>query len=370
MERWREQLYLEHSAKGTTWGKHKYIAIKNGRYIYPEDLKKKSTTSANSNSIAIPEGHVSKKYAAEDYLRVGKNVASTTKKGAKRVADAWNSIDPEKKKIAKNVASAIISPDITGFAKETNDLVKSEKKRKKKKKKYAWDRKPPIESALSHSAKGTTWEDHKYIKKEDGVYYYPDNYGNGRHLSDGSGDKKTEGSGGSSKLEDWEIKMHKHVDSIVKQYPELFSTSEKVAENIMSPGAMEAFKGTLKALTGMDSDKIPEAQLNQMRKKIADYYIHNGSSVDSSTGSNPTTHKVRIKSSGKSTGPAYNQGISRRETKSTKKSSKKTSDKSSLKELIKDLDAISLKSDVSRLNQINDGSELLKKKKYAYLEKR
>ena len=42
MERWREQLYLEHSAKGSTWGKHKYIAIKNGRYIYPEDLKKKA----------------------------------------------------------------------------------------------------------------------------------------------------------------------------------------------------------------------------------------------------------------------------------------------------------------------------------------
>jgi hypothetical protein len=28
---------LKHSAKGTTWGKHKYIAIKNGRYIYPDD---------------------------------------------------------------------------------------------------------------------------------------------------------------------------------------------------------------------------------------------------------------------------------------------------------------------------------------------
>ncbi|MBP5594393.1 MAG: hypothetical protein J6Y02_03350 [Pseudobutyrivibrio sp.] len=27
---------LYHSAKGTHWGKHKYIAIKNGRYIYPD----------------------------------------------------------------------------------------------------------------------------------------------------------------------------------------------------------------------------------------------------------------------------------------------------------------------------------------------
>lgn len=31
---------LMHSAKGTTWADHKYIAIKNGRYIYPEEAKR------------------------------------------------------------------------------------------------------------------------------------------------------------------------------------------------------------------------------------------------------------------------------------------------------------------------------------------
>ena len=31
--------YISHSAKGTTWAKHKYIAIKNGRYIY-ENIKR------------------------------------------------------------------------------------------------------------------------------------------------------------------------------------------------------------------------------------------------------------------------------------------------------------------------------------------
>lgn len=36
-----------------------------------------------------------------------------------------------------------------------------------------------------HSAKGTTWKDHKYIKRIDGTYYYPDNYEGGRHLPDG-----------------------------------------------------------------------------------------------------------------------------------------------------------------------------------------
>lgn len=37
---------------------------------------------------------------------------------------------------------------------------------------------------LQHSAKGSVWERHKYIKKENGVYYYPNNYKGGRHLLD------------------------------------------------------------------------------------------------------------------------------------------------------------------------------------------
>lgn len=37
---------------------------------------------------------------------------------------------------------------------------------------------------LVHSAKGSTWEEHKYIKRIDGTYYYPDSYEGGRHLSD------------------------------------------------------------------------------------------------------------------------------------------------------------------------------------------
>lgn len=38
---------------------------------------------------------------------------------------------------------------------------------------------------LRHSAKGSTWEEHKYIKRLDGTYYYPDSYEGGRHLPDG-----------------------------------------------------------------------------------------------------------------------------------------------------------------------------------------
>lgn len=36
---------------------------------------------------------------------------------------------------------------------------------------------------IAHSAKGSTWEDHMYVKKVDGNYYYPDSYAGGRHIS-------------------------------------------------------------------------------------------------------------------------------------------------------------------------------------------
>lgn len=39
---------------------------------------------------------------------------------------------------------------------------------------------PPI--YLSHSAKGSTWEDHKYVERIDGTYYYPSGYTKGRTI--------------------------------------------------------------------------------------------------------------------------------------------------------------------------------------------
>lgn len=36
---------------------------------------------------------------------------------------------------------------------------------------------------VSHSTKGSTWKKHKYIKIMNGLYFYPDDYIGGRHLS-------------------------------------------------------------------------------------------------------------------------------------------------------------------------------------------
>ncbi len=39
-------------------------------------------------------------------------------------------------------------------------------------------------SWIIHSAKGSEWKKHKYLKRVNGTYYYPDNYPDGRHISD------------------------------------------------------------------------------------------------------------------------------------------------------------------------------------------
>ena len=40
--------------------------------------------------------------------------------------------------------------------------------------------------SFQHSSEGSSWKKHKYIKRVDGTYYYPDSYEGGRHLPKGS----------------------------------------------------------------------------------------------------------------------------------------------------------------------------------------
>lgn len=37
-------------------------------------------------------------------------------------------------------------------------------------------------TVIAHSAKGSTWKKHKYVKVIEGVYFYPNNYKGGRHI--------------------------------------------------------------------------------------------------------------------------------------------------------------------------------------------
>lgn len=54
-------------------------------------------------------------------------------------------------------------------------------------------------AVVSHSAKGSTWEKHKYIKIINGLYFYPDDYVGGRHLSDAQKKQNKDGKGKDGK---------------------------------------------------------------------------------------------------------------------------------------------------------------------------
>lgn len=120
------------------------------------------------------------------------------------------------------------------------------------------------DSHIHHSAKGSTWEDHKYIKRVDGTYYYPDSYEGGRHLPDGeksSDDKKTD-----KDVEDWERTLYDEIEEHLKRNPGLFDPSEITDDNFQDFGL------TLAEFAGVDSDKISKEELERMRKKVKDHY--------------------------------------------------------------------------------------------------
>lgn len=52
-------MWIMHSAKGTTWKKHKYIRIENGRYVYDTEKGNRSGTIRTGNKI-IEGGKASK----------------------------------------------------------------------------------------------------------------------------------------------------------------------------------------------------------------------------------------------------------------------------------------------------------------------
>ena len=98
---------LMHSAKGTSWGKHKYIAIKNGRYIYPEDVNRKipagsaagrliSGAKSAYNTVSSTYNKLTDKNAASKSGKaIGKRLSDWEQSQKKAYADAKKRIADE-----------------------------------------------------------------------------------------------------------------------------------------------------------------------------------------------------------------------------------------------------------------------------------
>lgn len=89
---------------------------------------------------------------------------------------------------------------------------------------------------IYHSAKGSVWEDHKYVKKIDGVYYYPVGYEDGRTIDDL--DDKSE-----KKTEDKKSK-ESQIDEVKKHFDQYL------------------------AKRGIDWRKLPKDEIDQMQRDI------------------------------------------------------------------------------------------------------
>lgn len=113
---------------------------------------------------------------------------------------------------------------------------------------------------LFHSAKGTTWKNHKYIKRKNGVYYYPDNYEGGRHLPSNENDEEDED------LEDWEEIMYAAISEALKKDPRGFKISDIVNTS------KEDFKSWLSKYGEIDVSKLSNEELDRMQKKVVDHY--------------------------------------------------------------------------------------------------
>ena len=133
-----------------------------------------------------------------------------------------------------------------------------------------------LSSELIHSAKGSTWNDHKYIKRIDGTYYYPDSYEGGRHLPKGSSDsgdkddkekesKNSKDSGGTG-LERWERMFYKDVASTLSRNPGLFDVKDLTDDD------WQDFELTLAEFGGLDTDSMTKDEIEKLRKKVAEHY--------------------------------------------------------------------------------------------------
>lgn len=101
---------------------------------------------------------------------------------------------------------------------------------------------------IRHSAKGSTWKEHKYIRKSNGQYFYPE---------DDNGTKK-------EKLEPWEEKLYKDIDEAV-------ASGSGYWEGLDGYD-LEDFQQLLYDFSGYDTSDFPKEVLQDMYDKVNAHY--------------------------------------------------------------------------------------------------
>ena len=135
----------------------------------------------------------------------------------------------------------------------------------------------PSKDYIEHSAKGSEWEKHKYVKVEDGKYYYPDSYEGGRHLPKDRRQLQQEAiKETAGEPAGWESKFYGEWEKNLKGMGG--KLDPKALQEMLMFGKDENGKGydnfavALGEMAGIDADKIKPEVLNRMRLRAIEHY--------------------------------------------------------------------------------------------------
>lgn len=133
-------------------------------------------------------------------------------------------------------------------------------------------------SSLFHSAKGSTWEEHKYVKRIDGTYYYPNGYEGGRNISSiesskGSGGKDNDSDESSSANKNNSELSESDIENLAREVIRGNFGNGQVRKDLLA-GNYDAIQKRVNELTktGVGSKKISEAskEVEDIGKKALD----------------------------------------------------------------------------------------------------
>lgn len=135
----------------------------------------------------------------------------------------------------------------------------------------------PSRDYIEHSAKGSQWEKHDYIKVIDGKYYYPDSYEGGRHLPKDRRQLQQEAiKETAGEPAGWESKFYGEWEKNLKGMGG--KLDPKALQEMLMFGKDENGKGydnfavALAEMAGIDADKIKPEVLNRMRLRAIEHY--------------------------------------------------------------------------------------------------
>lgn len=100
--------------------------------------------------------------------------------------------------------------------------------------------------SFQHSSEGSSWKKHKYIKRVDGTYYYPDSYEGGRHLPDEEKKKSME--------------------------DELFEKLTNSSDKDVGKMLRASFDKVLLEQMGVDWTKLPKEEVDRMQRNLIDRF--------------------------------------------------------------------------------------------------